>query len=129
MPDTNPLLQAWDLPPWSTVRAEHLVPGTHLPSTQQQQLARLNLQISLLEDLFLSHLENATAAWSKRIDDVTQLNGLSQATKDRLALNAQQAGHEGWLIRLGQDTYNRVMTYAENRDSDAFASLHPFRHF
>ncbi|MHC8384455.1 M3 family metallopeptidase [Pseudomonas sp. LB3P14] len=233
MPDTNPLLQAWDLPPWSTVRAEHLVAaietiiadnrqaiveiiasqsafptwddlvlavdetdarldeamgvietlgmvkhdgnawktasamcvdamaqyktekmsnqalfrayqrlaqspiarsfdesrkavltkilrrfhmsGIHLASEQQQQLARLNLHISLLESLFLSHLENATAAWSKRIDDVTQLNGLSQATKVRLALNAQQAGHEGWLIRLGQDTYNRVMTYAENR--------------
>ena len=27
MPDTNPLLQAWDLPPWSAVRAEHLVPA------------------------------------------------------------------------------------------------------
>lgn len=88
--------------------------GIHLPCEQQQQLARLNLHISVLESLFLSHLENATAAWSKRIDDVTQLNGLSQATKDRLALNAQQAGHEGWLIRLGQDTYNRVMMYAEN---------------
>jgi oligopeptidase A len=233
MPDTNPLLQAWDLPPYSAVRAEHLVPaidtliadnrqaiveiiasqsafptwddlvlavdetdarlnevmgvietlgmvkhnsnawdvasamcvdavaqykaekmsnqtlfraykclaqspiaqsfdesrkavltkilrrfhlsGIDLAAEQQQQLGRLNLHISLLESLFLSHLESATAAWKKRIDDVTQLNGLSQATKDRLALNAQQAGHEGWLIRLDQDTYNRVMTYAEDR--------------
>lgn len=89
--------------------------GIDLPAEQKLQLARLDLHISLLESLFLSHLENATAAWSKHIDDVTQLNGLSRATKDRLALNAQQAGHEGWLIRLDQDTYNRVMTYAEDR--------------
>ncbi|VEF06474.1 oligopeptidase A [Pseudomonas fluorescens] len=27
MPDSNPLLQNWDLPPWSSVRAEHLVPA------------------------------------------------------------------------------------------------------
>ncbi|KPG78828.1 M3 family metallopeptidase [Pseudomonas sp. RIT-PI-o] len=27
MPDTNPLLQQWQLPPWSAVRAEHLLPA------------------------------------------------------------------------------------------------------
>lgn len=27
MPDTNPLLQHWQLPPWSAVRAEHLLPA------------------------------------------------------------------------------------------------------
>ena len=27
MPDTNPLLQQWQLPPWSEVRAEHLLPA------------------------------------------------------------------------------------------------------
>lgn len=27
MPDTNPLLQQWPLPPWSAVRAEHLLPA------------------------------------------------------------------------------------------------------
>lgn len=27
MPDTNPLLQQWQLPPWSAIRAEHLLPA------------------------------------------------------------------------------------------------------
>lgn len=89
--------------------------GIDLPLDQRQQLARLDRGISALEDLFLTHLEEASAAWSKRIDDVAQLNGLSQATKDRLALNARQAGHAGWLITLDQDTYNQVMAYAEDR--------------
>lgn len=89
--------------------------GIDLNPERQQKLAQLTRDINLLESLFLSNLENASKAWSKRIDDPAQLNGLSQATKDRLALNAQQAGHSGWLIRLDQDTFNRIMTYAENR--------------
>lgn len=27
MPDTNPLLQHWTLPPWPAIRAEHLLPA------------------------------------------------------------------------------------------------------
>ncbi|MHC8389457.1 M3 family metallopeptidase [Pseudomonas sp. MDT2-39-1] len=89
--------------------------GIHLPIEQQQKLGRLNRDIGVLQSMFLSNLERASAAWSKRIDDVTQLNGLSAATLERLAFNAQQAGHEGWLMRLDQDTYTRVMAYAEDR--------------
>ncbi|MHC8392062.1 M3 family metallopeptidase [Pseudomonas sp. LB3P93] len=89
--------------------------GIDLPSEQQQKLVRLNTNIGLLQNLFLSNLESASAAWSKRIDDVTQLSGLSAATLERLALNAKQAGNEGWLMRLDQDTYTRVMAYAEDR--------------
>ncbi|MHC8347049.1 M3 family metallopeptidase [Pseudomonas sp. RT6P73] len=91
------------------------VSGIDLPIEQQQTLARLNRDIGVLRSLFLTNLERASAAWSKRIDDVTQLNGLSAATLERLALNAQQTGHEGWLMRLDQDTYTRVMAYAEDR--------------
>lgn len=37
MPDFNPLLHTWDLPPWSSVRAEHLVPAiTTLVATNRQ---------------------------------------------------------------------------------------------
>jgi oligopeptidase A len=89
--------------------------GIELPLDRQQQLAHLNREISALESLFLKNLENASSAWSKRIDNVAQLNGLPLATKDRLALNARQAGHECWLITLDQDTYNQVMAYAEDR--------------
>lgn len=89
--------------------------GVGLPAEQQQQLARINLDISTLKSLFLTQLESASTAWVKRIDDIAQLNGLSLATRDRLALNAQQAGHEGWLIRLDQHTYQQIMTYAEDR--------------
>lgn len=89
--------------------------GIELPLEQQQKLSKLNLDIDLLAGLFLSNLESAHAAWSKHTEDPALLNGLSESTKDRLALTAQREGLNGWLIRLDQDTYRRVMTYAENR--------------
>lgn len=55
--------------------------GIDLPLDQQQQLTRLNRDITALERLFLTHLEDASAAWSKRINDVAQLRGLPLTTK------------------------------------------------
>ena len=89
--------------------------GIELPTAQQQKLARLNRDIRRLEQLFLSNLEQASAAWQKRIDDVTQLDGLSAAVKARLALNAKEAGHDGWLLTLDQNTYRQIMTHGQNR--------------
>lgn len=99
----------------SKILREFRLSGIDLSTEQQQQLTRLNLGISLFEDLFLSNLHSASSAWSKHIDDITRLNGLPQETKDRLSRNARQAGQDGWLIRLDQHTRHQVMTYAENR--------------
>ncbi len=89
--------------------------GIELPTAQQQELARLNLEIGGLESAFLTHLERWTETWSKRVDDPTLLAGLSPAMKERLELNARQAGHDGWLIRLDQNTCQHILKYAENR--------------
>lgn len=89
--------------------------GIELPTEQQQELARLNLEIGGLESVFLTHLERWTETWSKRIDDVALLAGLSPAMRDRLARAAREAGHDGWLIRLDQNTCNHILKYAENR--------------
>ena len=233
MPDTNPLLQAWDLPPWSEVRTEHLVPaitaiitdnrqviaetiisqsvlpnwddlvlaideidarlsealgiiqtlsmtkhndtawntaaaacndagaqyrserlsnrplfdayrrlansstalnfdaprkaalakilrkfqlsGIDLPLMQREKLARLNLDIDRLEEQFLIHLNSANAVWTKHVDDIAVLEGLYPTVKDRLRHLAKEAGHEGWLIPLDENTYQQIMRYAENR--------------
>ena len=89
--------------------------GIALPTAQQQELARLNLEIGGLESAFLTHLERWSETWSKRVDDIALLAGLSPAMKERLALNARQAGHDGWLIRLDQNTCQHILKYAENR--------------
>ena len=89
--------------------------GINLSEEKQQQLAQINADINLLESLFLTQLDSATSVWTKQVADVAQLDGLPQATQDALALSAQQAGDGGWLLRLDQNTYHQVMTYAEDR--------------
>ncbi|AZV24543.1 oligopeptidase A [Pseudomonas syringae] len=89
--------------------------GIELPAEQQQELARLNREIGGLEYVFLENLERWTEAWSKRIDDIALLEGLSPAMKDRLARAAREARHDGWLIRLDQNTCQHILQYAENR--------------
>lgn len=90
--------------------------GIELDSAQQQQLARIELDISVLESRFITQLKSASAAWTKQFDDVGLLSGLSQDTQDRMALDAKQSGKSGWLMRLDQNTYQHVMTYAEDRE-------------
>lgn len=89
--------------------------GIALTGSQQQELAKLDFDTGALEGLFLSQLKWASTSWSKRIEDVKQLAGISQDVLDRLALNAQQAGHDGWRLLLDEATYAQVMTYAEDR--------------
>ncbi|MBP5943671.1 MULTISPECIES: M3 family metallopeptidase [unclassified Pseudomonas] len=89
--------------------------GLDLPPVQQQELARINREIKALEQRFLSNLERANAAWSKRIDDVTQLRGLPEEMQARLARNARQAGHHGWLLTLDLNTCGQIMRHAQDR--------------
>lgn len=91
------------------------VSGIELPTAQQQELARLNSEISGLEQVFLHHLERWIEKWSKRIDDVALLAGVLPAMRERLALAARQAGHDGWLIQLDHNTFQHILKYAENR--------------
>jgi oligopeptidase A len=89
--------------------------GIELTDDQQKEFARLNLGAGALEGLFLNQLNSANTAWSKRIDDVKQLDGLAQDAQDRFALNARHAGHDGWLLVLDEATYHLVMSHAEDR--------------
>jgi Zn-dependent oligopeptidase len=79
----------------SKILREFRLSGIDLPTEQQQQLTRLNLDISLFEDLFLSNLHSASSAWSKHIDDITRLNGLPQAL-DAFALERGLSEVHAW---------------------------------
>jgi oligopeptidase A len=89
--------------------------GVELPAAPQEKLARLNRLIGLLEQLFSSQIELANAAWIKHITDVTLLAGLSPHSQAQLALKARQAGLDGWLLTLDQNTCHQIMTYARDR--------------
>ncbi|CAI8737287.1 Oligopeptidase A [Pseudomonas sp. IT-347P] len=89
--------------------------GIHLPPAQKQKLSRLNQDIDRLQQLFMSNLARANAAWSKDIDDVAILDGLSPAAVAHLARNAQASGRKGWRLTMDQNTWHQVMKHAKNR--------------
>ena len=97
-----------------TLRGFHMA-GAGLPNAQSEKLAQLNSEIDLMEKLFMSNLKAASAAWSKHIVDVTLLAGLRPDVQEHLATNARQAGLPGWRLTLEQNTYQQIMTHAQNR--------------
>ncbi|MFZ3283251.1 M3 family metallopeptidase [Pseudomonas sp.] len=98
-----------------TLRALRLS-GIDLPAEQQQQLAKVNRDINHQEQMFLTNLERASAAWSKQIAEEALLDGLSAAFKEHLALNARRAGQSGWLLTLNRNTFENLMKHARNRN-------------
>jgi oligopeptidase A len=89
--------------------------GIELPAEQRQRLAALSGDIDLQQQIFLINLQRSNAAWTRQIDDIATLDGLSADFKDRLALNARQAGKTGWLLTLDRNTYEYLMKNASDR--------------
>ncbi|MBC3778631.1 M3 family metallopeptidase [Pseudomonas sp. SWRI99] len=94
---------------------EFQMAGTGLPDAQREKLAQLNTEIDLMQKLFMSNLNAASGAWSKHIVDVSLLAGLTPVMQAHLAANAKQAGLPGWRLTLEQNTYQQIMTQAQNR--------------
>lgn len=89
--------------------------GIHLPADRRQRLAELNVDINRLEREFLSRVRQCAAAWSKHIEDESRLAGLPDTLKRSMADDAGEHNLRGWLIRLDDEQFRRVMLHAEDR--------------
>ena len=91
--------------------------GVNLPDAQKSHLTSINEQIQGLEESFYEHVLAANGAWEKHITDDSQLAGLSQTLKNKLAKKATMTDREGWLLTLEEEAlYNAVLSQCENRD-------------
>lgn len=89
--------------------------GIELAPATQKRLTTLDREIAGLQQLFLAQLEAANSAWSKHINDESQLQGLSAALKARMAHKARAVNLQGWLMTLNEEIYRECMAYAQNR--------------
>ena len=89
--------------------------GLDLPSEQQLQLKKLNMELSGLQREFLDRVEGSNRAWSKHIEDRSVLSGLPSSFLVSMEAAAQAAGLSGWLLTLSSQSLRDVMTYADNR--------------
>ncbi|RTZ62484.1 MAG: oligopeptidase A [Aquificaceae bacterium] len=89
--------------------------GVSLSKKKQHLFREINKKLSELSSAFADNVLDATNAWTKQIDDVTQLAGLSDANLDMMKQAAEQRDQEGYLLTLEFPSYIAVTTYADDR--------------
>ncbi|MDD2286474.1 MAG: M3 family metallopeptidase [Paludibacter sp.] len=90
--------------------------GANLSETDKAVYRELSKELSMLTLQFGQNVLKETNNWSLLITDIGLLKGLPEDVLDMLALNAKNAGKEGWILNLKATTYIPFMKYAENRD-------------
>ena len=90
--------------------------GVALPEDKKQRYMEISQQLSTLTNQFEENLMDATNAWSKQVDDESQLAGLPESTMDLLRQTAQQKDQTGWMLTLEFPCYMAVMSYASQRE-------------
>ena len=89
--------------------------GLHLGPVHLERLRELKDQTRLLEQTFSAHVQQATQAWGKHIENESLLAGLAAPLKQRLASAAQHKNLTGWWLTLHDEVFHDVMLHAQHR--------------
>lgn len=91
--------------------------GANLTDEQKSTLRNLNTEIAKLQLQFSQNLMFETNNSLVLVDDVAQLEGLTDDYKARAAQLAAHQGHEGkWAINMQRASSDPVLRYAKDRD-------------
>jgi peptidyl-dipeptidase Dcp len=97
---------------------QFLIAGARLTENQKTELKKLNEAEASLSARFSNQLLGAAKNAALVINDVSELQGLTEAEKNRFAANAKERGMEGkWLIPLKNTTQQPALPSLENRDT------------
>ena len=91
--------------------------GANLPADKQEQLRKINAELSMLS---LTFGENLLAETNKNfklvIEDSANLEGLPSGVINAAAEAATTAGAKGWVFTLAKPSMIPFLQYAKNRD-------------
>ncbi len=91
--------------------------GANLPKDKQEELKKLNAELSMLELKFGQNLLAENKAFKLVIDKKEDLAGLPQGSIDAAATTAKEAKMEGkWVFTLDKPSWIPFLQYASNRD-------------
>jgi oligopeptidase A len=90
--------------------------GVDLKEADQRTYHELVMRLSRLGSTFAENLLDATNAWSLHLESSERLRGLPEAELNLLAGIAGENGRQGWMVDLGEPSFQAVMTHAEDRD-------------
>ena len=90
--------------------------GAHLTDAQRDELTNLNEELSKLETLFGKNLLADTNTLAVEVDDVAELDGLSENEIAGCAAAAKARGLEGkWLVTMVNFTGHPLLSSMKNR--------------
>jgi len=90
--------------------------GAHLTDAQREELTNLNEELSKLETLFGKNLLADTNDLAVEVDDVAELDGLSENEIAACAAAAKARGLEGkWLVGMVNFTGHPLLSSMKNR--------------
>ncbi|GHT22556.1 dipeptidyl carboxypeptidase II [Bacteroidia bacterium] len=89
--------------------------GADLSPANQEQLRKLNQEISMLQLKFRQNLLAENNAFQLTITDEKQLSGLSEAQRTAAAAAAKTADREGWLFTLHNPSIMPFLQFADDR--------------
>jgi oligopeptidase A len=88
--------------------------GVDLPADRKARLRELQQRLAQLATKFAENVLDSAAAYTRKVDDESELAGLPPNAVERAAADARAAGQLGWLFKLDQPTYLAIMTCAES---------------
>mgnify|MGYP000813188242 FL=1 len=90
--------------------------GANLDAGKQEELRRLNEQISMLELTFGQNSLKETNAFQLVVDKKEDLSGLPETLIAAAAVTAKEAGMDGkWIFTLHNPSVMPFLQYADNR--------------
>lgn len=93
--------------------------GVDLPEDKKKRYGEISKELSTLTSGYSDNVLDATNAWVKQIQDVSELKGLPETSIEQAAKSAKQRELEdkcGWLLTLEFPSYYAVMTYVDDRE-------------
>jgi len=89
--------------------------GADLPEDQKPRFMAIQEELSKLAAKFEENLLDATNAWSKLIEDESELRGLPDDARAMFKEMAEAEGKPGWKLNLQAPSFLPIMQYCENR--------------
>ncbi|MEK9712007.1 MAG: oligopeptidase A, partial [Thalassolituus sp.] len=90
--------------------------GIDLAADKKARYAEIQQKLSALTSKFSENVLDATAAWTKHITDVSELDGVPESGLGLLAQQAKQRELDGYVITLDFPSYMPIMSYCTNRE-------------
>jgi oligopeptidase A len=90
--------------------------GVDLETAKKDRYKEISQQLSKLASKYEENVLDATNAWTKLINDESELAGLPETAMQQAKQTAEMAETNGWMITLQFPSYLAVMTYADNRE-------------